>query len=156
MKKFFIITPLILLTLSGCQGIAARESFNEQQPASRAETTQNLPDTEIKSVSLYEFKKLMAKPKYTLIDIRTPEETAQGKIQSSAIEIDFYADDFQNKLSSLDRTGKYLIYCRSGNRTGQTLKIMQDLGFETAYDLDGGINVWDEELESQNAKLKFL
>lgn len=95
-----------------------------------------------KKVDVAEFAGKVESGDYTVIDLRTPAETAAGKITASALEIDFYASDFDTKLSALDRNTSYLIYCRSGNRSGQTLKKMEALGFSEVYDLKGGINAW--------------
>jgi rhodanese-related sulfurtransferase len=63
-----------------------------------------------------------------LIDIRTPEELKEtGVLSSNVINIDFYSEDYENTLQALDKNATYLIYCRSGNRSGQTLEIMKRL-----------------------------
>jgi rhodanese-related sulfurtransferase len=77
-----------------------------------------------------------------LIDVRTPEEYADAHL-TNAINLDFYSKDFVAQLSELDRTKPYAIYCRSGNRTSETLRIMRDLGFTYVYDLGGGILAWE-------------
>lgn len=77
----------------------------------------------------------------TVIDVRTPEEFAEGHLER-ATEIDFYGDDFRDRISQLDPAGRYLVYCRSGNRSGQATAIMRELGFEQVYDLDGGVVAW--------------
>ncbi len=77
-----------------------------------------------------------------VIDIRTPEEHAAGYIKETDLLIDFKAADFKDKLSKLDRNGKYLIYCRSGHRSGLALAMMKDLGFAEYHDIEGGINAW--------------
>lgn len=77
-----------------------------------------------------------------VIDIRTPEEHAAGHLETADMNMDFYAPDFKDKLAALDRSAKYLIYCRSGGRSGRTLVTMKDLGFTEAHDIAGGINAW--------------
>ncbi|MDD5210334.1 MAG: rhodanese-like domain-containing protein [Elusimicrobiales bacterium] len=76
------------------------------------------------------------------IDVRTPEEHAAGYIEKTDLVIDFKATDFKDKLSKLDRNVKYLIYCRSGHRSGLALAMMKDLGFAEYHDIEGGINAW--------------
>lgn len=78
---------------------------------------------------------------FRLIDIRTPEEYATGRI-GNATMIDFYAPDFQANIGKLPRDAKILIYCRSGNRTGQTLRLMESMGFKNVRHIAGGINAW--------------
>jgi len=58
------------------------------------------------------------------------------------LNIDYYAPDFQSRISSLDRTKTFLIYCRSGHRTSKTARLMQKLGFKTVLALAGGILDW--------------
>jgi rhodanese-related sulfurtransferase len=74
-----------------------------------------------------------------VIDIRTPDEIALGKITEDALEIDYYNPNFKNDLDKLDKNKKYLIYCAHGNRTRDTKNIMKELGFKKVNDLEGGI-----------------
>ena len=73
----------------------------------------------------------------TVIDVRTPEEYAEGHIDG-ALLIDLSSDTFSDEIAELDRDEEYLVYCRSDNRSGQAVAIMRDLGFERLWDLDGG------------------
>jgi phage shock protein E len=76
-----------------------------------------------------------------VLDVRTPEEFAEGHIEG-AVLVDFYAADFADQLAALDTDVPYLVYCRSGNRSGQALGVMEQLGFTSAADVDGGIVAW--------------
>lgn len=78
-----------------------------------------------------------------ILDVRTPEEFAEGHLDG-AVMIDFYRDDFADQLTQLDPDVPYLVYCRSGNRSGQTAAIMEQLGFTDVVDVDGGILSWTE------------
>lgn len=78
-----------------------------------------------------------------ILDVQTPEEFAEGHIDD-AIMIDFYSDDFADQLAGLDPDVPYVLYCRSGNRSGQTLAIMEQLGFTSVQDVDGGVLAWQE------------
>jgi rhodanese-related sulfurtransferase len=95
------------------------------------------------SVSPERFAALAAAQEVTIIDIRTPEEIAAGKVTPDALELDYYAADFDERLASLDRDARYAIYCRSGNRTGATLERMRALGFTNVVDLAGGKQAWE-------------
>lgn len=91
-----------------------------------------------------EFQNFLQSPtNFTLLDVRTPEEFQEERI-SGAENIDFYASNFPSSLDQLDKDGSYLIYCRSGSRSGQALAMMQQLGFTNVRDLGGGINAWKE------------
>ena len=76
-----------------------------------------------------------------LIDVRTPQEVAAGKIDG-AIEIDFHSPDFKTRLNALDRDKPYGVYCKKGARSAGALKMMQELGFTKVYDLEGGYDAW--------------
>lgn len=80
-------------------------------------------------------------PGFVLLDIRTSAEVEAGHL-SGAAALDFRSDLFRDDLAVLDRDLVYLIYCRTGNRTGQTYQIMEELGFERVYDMGGGITQW--------------
>lgn len=96
----------------------------------------------IETISSDKFNEFIeAREDAVLIDIRTPEEFASGHIEG-AINIDFYSPSFRDELASLDKTTPYLIYCRSGSRTGETLNVMMSMTFREVYDLKGGINSW--------------
>ncbi len=82
-------------------------------------------------------------------DVRTPAEFAEGHIEG-AVMIDFYRDDFASELAKLDPEVPDVLYCRSGNRSGQTGSLMTALGFSAVDDVDGGIIVW------QNAGLPLV
>ena len=74
----------------------------------------------------------------TVIDVRTPEEYAEGHIEGATL-LDFYEPTFADQLAELERDGTYLLYCRSGNRSGQAASMMSELGFDQVYDLQGGV-----------------
>ena len=78
---------------------------------------------------------------FVILDVRTPEEFTEGHIEN-AVNIDFYADAFPDEMDGLDRNRTYLIYCQSGSRSGSTLQMMEELGFQDAYNMKGGINSW--------------
>ncbi len=80
-------------------------------------------------------------PEFIILDVRTSGEISQGKIKN-AIELDFYSQTFAAELQKLDKQKTYLVYCRSGNRSGQTLDIMKILKFEQVYNMSGGIREW--------------
>ena len=83
-------------------------------------------------------------PDFEIIDVRTTEEFAEGYIENASM-MDFYSETFQNELGKLDKDKTYLIYCRSGNRSGKTLDVMYELNFREVYNMLGGITRWTSE-----------
>lgn len=74
----------------------------------------------------------------TVLDVRTPEEFAEGHLDGAQL-IDFYSSTFADQIAALDPDEEYLVYCRSGNRSGQTVALMRELGIDQVWDLDGGV-----------------
>lgn len=77
-----------------------------------------------------------------LIDVRTPQEFADGYINGAKL-VDYMSSDFMAKISKLDTTKVLYIYCRSGNRSGKAARKLEALGFPKIYDLQGGILNWN-------------
>ena len=76
-----------------------------------------------------------------IIDVRTPEEFAEGHLPGARL-IDISASDFVSSIEALDRSATYFVYCRSDNRSGQATALMADLGFDSIYELEGGTVAW--------------
>ena len=68
-----------------------------------------------------------------VIDVRSPAEVAEGAITGATV-LDFNAGEFEAKIGDFDRNAAYLVYCRSGNRSGQAVAIMKELGFTDVID----------------------
>lgn len=72
----------------------------------------------------------------TLIDVRTPEEFAQGHLEG-AVNIDLKAADFDEQVQALDPQGRYTVYCRSGSRSAQAVAQMHQAGIQDVQDAGG-------------------
>jgi len=83
-------------------------------------------------------------PDFVIIDVRTAEEVADGHIEN-AVNIDYYSETFRDALDNLDKNKTYLIYCRTGGRSGNTLNIMAELNFREVYNILEGIVSWKAE-----------
>jgi rhodanese-related sulfurtransferase len=80
-----------------------------------------------------------------ILDVRTEEEVEEGIIPNS-INIDIYkGQEFVEELEKFDKTKNYYVYCRSGARSGQACAIMKNLGFDKAFNLQGGFMNWEGE-----------
>jgi rhodanese-related sulfurtransferase len=76
-----------------------------------------------------------------LVDIRTPEEVAQGMIPG-AKHVDFYDAQFMTKMAALGKDKPIYMYCRSGGRSGQAISKLKAAGFTKVYHLQGGFQAW--------------
>ena len=84
---------------------------------------------------------IQANSSISIIDVRTPEEFITGYIEG-AINIDYYASDFQTRLQALNKTKTYLVYCGSGKRSSSARDIMASMGFSTIYTVVDGLITW--------------
>lgn len=101
---------------------------------------QNITVEELKS-------RLDAGEKLHIVDVREPHENAEfniggqliplGKIQTMQVED---LEDFKNE--------EVILYCRSGNRSGQACLILDMLGFKNTRNLTGGMLAWKEKFPS--------
>lgn len=121
MKK--IVLFLLLGTLWSCDNKQiSNENFNTIAPTAFAEK--------------------MTEEGMVLIDVRTEDEFEEGHLEG-AIQHDYYeTESFKAFLAGLDKSKTYMIYCRSGGRSGTTLDMMAQMGFSKVYNLDGGITAW--------------
>ena len=95
-----------------------------------------------KDVNVEQASKLMKEKKNLLVlDVRTPGEVAQGKIEGAAV-IDFQGATFNSNIDQLDKDQPILVYCAVGGRSSRTMSILKDKGFKEVYNLSGGIQAW--------------
>jgi len=83
-------------------------------------------------------------PYFIIIDVRTPGEFTEGHLER-AINIDFRSENFSGQISELNKNNKYLIYCKSGNRSRGALEVMVGMDFKEVYHLSAGITKWIDE-----------
>ena len=135
------VRRIALLVIVGTLGIVTSCSSDGSSSAEQAAAAATAG--EFATISPEEAATVVAEPPTDLVvlDVRTPQEYAEGHLEG-AVLVDFYDPDFADQLSELDPEVPYLVYCRSGNRSGQTLTMMQELGFASATDVDGGIVAW--------------
>lgn len=100
------------------------------------------PPFGVQDVSIEEAKKIISElPGLKIIDVRTLEETQEGKLDGAEV-IDIQSDDFDIKLAELNREDTYLVYCRSGSRSTRAVEKMSEMGFNRVYMMKGGYLDW--------------
>lgn len=106
-------------------------------------------DSQTLSPSRFEDK--ITKQPGTLLDIRTPEEFSTGHIEK-AVNLNFYASNFDKQVADLDKSKPLYVYCQRGGRSKSAVAKLQKNGFKQVFELEGGIANWKEEgkkLESE-------
>jgi phage shock protein E len=71
-----------------------------------------------------------------VVDVRTPEEFAEGHLDGAEL-IDIQAADFGDRIGELDPEVTYVVYCRTGNRSAHAVRAMADIGIGNLYDAGG-------------------
>lgn len=97
---------------------------------------------QVLDVAKYEQK--MMQPDVQLVDVRTPEEFAEGHIEN-AINMDINGDNFEASVASLDKEKPVMVYCKAGGRSAKAAAKLKEMGFKSISDLDGGITNWNSE-----------
>jgi rhodanese-related sulfurtransferase len=95
----------------------------------------------VEEVDAVTFKNLVASGNGIVLDVRTPEEVAQGIIPDAYV-IDIYQSGFEEKLQSLPKDKEVYVYCAVGGRSRQAADILLNNGFSKVYNLSGGIVDW--------------
>ncbi len=81
-----------------------------------------------------------------ILDVRSSEEFEAGFIPE-AKQLDIRnPETFIQGLKSLEKSASYYVYCRSGARSAQACQVMSQMGFETTFNLLGGILDWKGEI----------
>ena len=92
------------------------------------------------TVDVEEFAKVIADTAVVRLDVRTPQEYAEGHIEG-AINIDVLSDDFAAEASKLPADRTIALYCRSGNRSKKAAAILADKGYKV-IELATGYKGW--------------
>ncbi len=140
-----ILFGLSLLIFS-CQG-QTKEDKNESTPQLHAESEGTEASEPFQDISVEEFQNKLSGEDVVVLDVRRPDETAEGKI-GDALELNVLEEEsFREGLNNLDKGKTYLVYCRSGRRSVTASNIMAEMGFESIYNLVGGYTAWKEHEE---------
>ena len=96
-----------------------------------------------KNIPVHEFwEKVTSLENAQILDVRTPEECAEGIIPKAAMA-NWHDEDFLNQIDDLDPDLPVLIYCRSGGRSGQAMAKLKEIGFKEIFNLEGGFMAWE-------------
>ena len=109
-----------------------------------AACSQSQSDFVYKELAPTDFQQSLQAQQAVLLDVRTPEEFTAGHL-SNALNIDYKNENFENQLKTLDTTKTYFIYCKGGVRSEKAADVMKEMGFKQVYNLDGGIDAWQEK-----------
>jgi rhodanese-related sulfurtransferase len=79
-----------------------------------------------------------------LVDVREPHERAEFHIGGTFIPLGQVQNMQVDQLENL-KNEEVIVYCRSGNRSGQAAMILETLGFTNTKNLSGGMLAWQQK-----------
>jgi thioredoxin 1 len=122
MKKIISALSILLIFLSACSSGQSQNVKSVLSATAFATKIQELPQAPI-------------------IDVRSPEEFANGHVQN-ARNINWNGSDFDAQISKFDKSQPILVYCLSGGRSGSAASHMRENGFKEVYEMEGGMMQW--------------
>lgn len=127
----------------GVLGISLAVACNSGSQESNAENAETQSTSRIVSedVSTDRAAEMLKTEDAILLDVRSADEFSSGFIQG-ALNIDVNSVGFEEKISKLDKSATYIVYCQSGRRSAKSQEIMIDAGFTNVYNIMGGITDW--------------
>jgi phage shock protein E len=133
----------LTIGLSGCSSDSTSTQAVAAVAAPGADVALATPAEPVR-VGVSEFAQIVTAPGVTIVDVRTPQEFAEGHIEG-AINIPVELPDFMSQVSQLDPSGTYAVYCRSGNRSQPAVAGMESIGITGIYELESGTVGWAGE-----------
>jgi rhodanese-related sulfurtransferase len=109
-------------------------------------TATQAQDTAGLAISQAKFERLMKKKNADVIDVRLAEEYKSGFIGQAVNYNVLDSLKFISQVAPLDKKKRYLLYCKSGRRSGKALVMLKNMGFKKVYHLKGGVTDWKGEL----------
>ena len=82
------------------------------------------------------------KPELVILDVRTQTEYDDGHLEGAVL---IPVQELPDRLDELDKGDELLVYCRTGNRSGTAVGILEDNGFTKIYHMNDGISTWISE-----------
>jgi rhodanese-related sulfurtransferase len=84
--------------------------------------------------------------KINLVDVREPHENAEFNIGGTLLPLGQIATMQVDSIEDL-KDEEVIVYCRSGNRSGQACQVLSMLGFKNLKNLTGGMLAWQERIK---------
>src|SRR5579859_5750844 len=100
---------------------------------------------QIRSITPSELKaRLEADSKLVLIDVREPHELEISAIEGARL---IPKGQVSARIDEIPQDVDVVIMCKTGERSRNTVAMLQDKGFKNLFNLKGGINAWAKEVD---------
>jgi len=100
----------------------------------------------MENITVEELKRrLDAGEKLNIVDVREPHENADFNIGGVLIPLGRVLSMQIDEIEDL-KDKEVIVYCRSGNRSGQACMFLDAMGFKNTRNLVGGMLAWQEKV----------
>ncbi|HAN71747.1 MAG TPA: rhodanese-like domain-containing protein [Actinobacteria bacterium] len=144
-KRLFAASAALLtaltIGLAGCSSDSGTTETAAEATASQGTAAVIATPAAPERVDVARFAEVVASPGVQIIDVRSPEEFAEGHIEG-AVNYNVEGSDFATQIAGLDPAATYAVYCRSGNRSQVAVDVMAKAGIAGIFELQTGINDW--------------
>ena len=130
--RFICLLFAIVVTVS----LAACSAAPFASPLASPEQVQNLPpDIDVATAA-----SLRGRNDVVMLDVRTPEEYAQGHIPGVTL---IPLDQVATRLAEIPKDKTVIVTCRSGNRSAQAAQLLREKGYGKVHNMLGGFAAWE-------------
>ena len=134
MKNLFFALAIFCITGSL---FACNVETNNQTKEGQTKAT-------VTDISVDEFNKLRVEKPGIALDVRTPGEVSEGKVEGATV-IDITQGDFMKKAAELDKSKPIYVYCKAGGRSANASQKLIELGYTNVYNVLGGMDAWKQK-----------
>lgn len=144
---FQYFAAAVLLGGIAVTGFAAQAVHNPAQEPPKGTTFVNAVSiSSVPVLRVDELRKELAAPNPPLlIDVREPEERVAGKLDN---DINIPLPQLEKRFMEIPKDRPVVIYCRSGNRSGQAARFLMEKGYTNVRNLTGGMIAWSKRCDS--------
>src|SRR5205085_10511477 len=101
-------------------------------------------DSNMENITVEQLKQKMdAGEKVNLVDVREPDENTEFNIGGTLIPLGKIQTMQVDEIDDM-KEEEVVLYCRSGNRSGQAAFFLESMGFKNVKNLAGGMLAWRE------------
>jgi molybdopterin/thiamine biosynthesis adenylyltransferase/rhodanese-related sulfurtransferase len=79
----------------------------------------------------------------SVLDVREPHEYEVANLGARLIPL----GDLPERLVELDKDENFAVHCKTGGRSANAVRLLQNAGFQNVYNVKGGITAWSEEID---------
>jgi rhodanese-related sulfurtransferase len=86
-------------------------------------------------------RRLAAGEKLNIIDVREPDEVAQGQIPGA---VNVPLSELEARSGDVPQADEIILVCRSGNRSSRAQQYLASLGIKGLRNMTGGMLAWEQ------------